>query len=168
MTLQTSGPISLDDIQTEFGGTNPISLNEYYAAAAGIPASGAISLQDFYGATAAYTLVCGVSGGTTYGFSSNLSIGSISPTTYSGATISQVAQSEIPVKGGTVYNFNITMSGNRATSFFASVTFPTYGALLTSASSSSYNSGSNTTTWTWTNTHVTEVVDGATLSIVFA
>ena len=167
MTLQTSGPISLDDIQTEFGGVNPISLNEYYAAAAGIPASGAISLQDFYGATAAYTLVCG-SNGTVFGFSTGLSIGSISPTTYSGATISQVAQTEIPTKGGTVYNFAISMSGNRATSFFASVTFPTYGALLTSASSSSYNSGSNTTTWTWSSTHVTEIVNGATLSIVFA
>ena len=50
MALQTSGAISLDDIQTEFGGTNPIAISEYYAAAAGIPASGAISIGDFYGA----------------------------------------------------------------------------------------------------------------------
>lgn len=52
MTLQTSGPISLGDIQTEFGGSNPISLSEYYDVAAGIPASGAISIGDFYGASA--------------------------------------------------------------------------------------------------------------------
>lgn len=53
MALQTSGAISLNDIQTEFGGSNPISLSEYYGAAAGIPASGTISIGDFYGASAA-------------------------------------------------------------------------------------------------------------------
>lgn len=49
MTLQTSGPISLANIQTEFGGSNPISLSEYYGAASGVPTSGAISLANFYG-----------------------------------------------------------------------------------------------------------------------
>ena len=52
MALQTSGPISLLDIQNEFGGSNPISLSEYYGAASGIPTSGAISIGNFYGATA--------------------------------------------------------------------------------------------------------------------
>lgn len=52
MPLQTSGAISLSQIQTEFGGTNPISLNEYYSAASGIPASGTISMNQFYGASA--------------------------------------------------------------------------------------------------------------------
>jgi hypothetical protein len=62
MALPTSGPLSLTDIQTEFGGSNPISLSEYYAGgsyvpsgASGtngpIPTSGAISLSDFYGAS---------------------------------------------------------------------------------------------------------------------
>lgn len=50
MVLPTTGPLSLNDIQTEFGGTNPIGLNEYYGAASGIPASGTISIGDFYGA----------------------------------------------------------------------------------------------------------------------
>jgi hypothetical protein len=49
MALQTSGAISLANIQTEFGGSNPISLSEYYGAASGIPASGAISVSSFYG-----------------------------------------------------------------------------------------------------------------------
>jgi len=49
MVLQSSGAISLNDIQTEFGGTNPIGINEYYGAASGIPASGVISLSNFYG-----------------------------------------------------------------------------------------------------------------------
>ena len=61
MTLQVSGPISLEDIQTEFGGSNPIAITEYYrggvnvpdtAANASIPTSGTISLEDFYGGDA--------------------------------------------------------------------------------------------------------------------
>lgn len=52
MVLQNSGPISLNDIQTEFGGTNPISIDEYYGVATGIPASGEISFDIFYGASA--------------------------------------------------------------------------------------------------------------------
>ena len=59
MTLPTSGPISLTDIQTEFGGSNPVSLSEYYKGGAyvdfndfapNVPTSGSISLSDFYGA----------------------------------------------------------------------------------------------------------------------
>lgn len=53
MALQTSGPISLNDIAAEFGGTVPHALYEYYSAAAGIPSSGTISIDDFYGASAA-------------------------------------------------------------------------------------------------------------------
>ena len=50
MALQTSGAISLQQIQNEFGGSHPISLSEYYSAASGIPASGQISISNFYGA----------------------------------------------------------------------------------------------------------------------
>ena len=49
MVLQSSGAISLNDIQTEFGGTNPIGINEYYGVASGIPGSGLISFNQFYG-----------------------------------------------------------------------------------------------------------------------
>lgn len=52
MPLQSSGAISLSQIQTEFGGSNPISLNEYYSAADGIPSSGTISMNQFYGKAA--------------------------------------------------------------------------------------------------------------------
>jgi hypothetical protein len=62
MALPTSGPLSLSDIQTEFGGTNPISLSEYYAGGGLVPAgtsgtngpvpsSGTISISNFYGTT---------------------------------------------------------------------------------------------------------------------
>lgn len=58
MALPESGPISLGDIQAEFGGTNPVTLEEYYKGGAyvldsdyapNVPTSGPISLSDFYG-----------------------------------------------------------------------------------------------------------------------
>lgn len=39
MALQNNGPISLADIQGEFGGTNPISLNEYYRGGDNVPST---------------------------------------------------------------------------------------------------------------------------------
>ena len=56
MAIQGSGAISFSDIQTEFGGSNPISMSEYYAGGANVPSgtgsvptSGAINLTIFYG-----------------------------------------------------------------------------------------------------------------------
>jgi len=60
MAIPSSGPISLTDVQTEFGGANPIGINEYYAGGAYVPAgtsgtngavptSGQIALSNFYG-----------------------------------------------------------------------------------------------------------------------
>jgi len=58
MVIQSSGAISFDEIQTEFGGIYPISLNEYYQDAnqaytsgvTGIPNIGsAFSISEFYG-----------------------------------------------------------------------------------------------------------------------
>jgi len=62
MAIPSSGPLSLDDIQTEFGGTNPIDLSEYYAGGGNvppgttgdsgpIPTSGEIAVGEFYGST---------------------------------------------------------------------------------------------------------------------
>jgi hypothetical protein len=63
MALPSSGPLSLADIQTEFGGSNPISLSEYYAGGGlvppgttgtygAVPSSGEISIRNFYGTAA--------------------------------------------------------------------------------------------------------------------
>ncbi len=60
MPLPASGPISMANIRDEFGDTNPISLNEFYAGGGKVPAgtlgaqgvvpsSGAISIGTFYG-----------------------------------------------------------------------------------------------------------------------
>ena len=52
MPLEPSGQITLNDIATEFGGSVPHNLSEYYGVADGIPSSGQISLSNFYGASA--------------------------------------------------------------------------------------------------------------------
>ena len=75
MPLQLSGTITLAQIQTEFGGSNPISLSEYdrggglvpnTAANANIPTSGIIRLSNFYGGsnTVSVTTVYQTSRGT--------------------------------------------------------------------------------------------------------
>ena len=63
MALQGSGAISLSDLATEFGDTTPNSMSEFYAGGslvgtnnASVPASGAITLANFYSATAALVL----------------------------------------------------------------------------------------------------------------
>lgn len=62
MTLPSeNNPISLGKIQTEFGGSDPISVTEYYRSGSyvsgkyneSIPTSGALSLSNFYGKTKA-------------------------------------------------------------------------------------------------------------------
>lgn len=63
MAIPSSGALSLSDIQTEFGGSNPIGMDEYYAGGSyvasgtsgtngAVPTSGAISLSSFFGTAA--------------------------------------------------------------------------------------------------------------------
>lgn len=70
MALQSSGPISLSDLQDEFGGSSPISLSEYYRGGAyttdnntNVPTSGAISIDDFYGASLSVDVIYELQGG---------------------------------------------------------------------------------------------------------
>ena len=67
MAIPSSGPLTLTDIQTEFGGATPTSLNEYYAGGSyvpsgtsgtygAVPSSGQISLQNFYGTSAGFAV----------------------------------------------------------------------------------------------------------------
>ena len=100
MTLPNSGALSFSQIQGEFGGSNPIGLNEYYRGGpivpnhgntSPIPTSGQISVSQFYGTsvTAPFptsrsaTISCVQSGldlGYATSYSSNPSMGgSISP-----------------------------------------------------------------------------------------
>jgi hypothetical protein len=83
MPLQTTGAISLNDVQTEFGGGNPISINEYYAGGASVPSgtsgtngavptSGQISLSSFYGTGITVSItdltISDMGSGTQYGY----------------------------------------------------------------------------------------------------
>lgn len=77
MTLPASGPISLSQIQAEFGGAQPISLSEYYrggpnvpavSTTTTIPASGTISFDQFHGeADTAPSLSVSISPTSAYG-----------------------------------------------------------------------------------------------------
>lgn len=71
MPLQTSGAISIANLQTEFGGASPAGLNAYYAGGANVPsgtsgtngavpASGIIGLWSFYGTAKAVNPTVGV------------------------------------------------------------------------------------------------------------
>jgi hypothetical protein len=58
MPLPASGAISFDNLQTEFGNTNPIPISDYYRGAlvpnisvnSSVPTSGTISMSNFYNA----------------------------------------------------------------------------------------------------------------------
>ena len=57
MAVPSSGALDLKDLQDEFGGSNPISISEYYRGGSlvptnntDVPTSGTIALSDFYGA----------------------------------------------------------------------------------------------------------------------
>ena len=70
MALPSSGTISLNDIQTEFGGTNPISISEYYRGGSfmsdnnsNVPTSGTIDLADFHGSVLANSITYEIIGG---------------------------------------------------------------------------------------------------------
>ena len=68
MPIPNNGPVSADDIQDEFGGSNPISLNEYYGAATGVPSSNQISFSNFRGKSAVVLNLSFVSRLDAYGF----------------------------------------------------------------------------------------------------
>jgi len=72
MTISTTGPIKFSDLQTEFGGSDPIGLGEYYAGGSqvadgtageegNIPTSGGLSIGKFHG-----TSVAGIAWGGRY------------------------------------------------------------------------------------------------------
>jgi hypothetical protein len=75
MAIVSSGAVSLSAIQTEFGGSNPIGLSEYYQGGsiigAGvypntIPTSGTIQLDDFYSSKAVHSYAGASSSTATY------------------------------------------------------------------------------------------------------
>lgn len=144
MALQTSGAISLDDIQTEFGGSNPISLSEYYGAASGIPASGTISISDFYGA-AAYIELTVTQANYNNAYYGMFISGSVSPTSLLGYNIRYIYRNTGSSK------FWIYLDGTVPDDLFTSVEVQTssgYAELLESAAITS-QVGTSYRYWAW-------------------
>lgn len=162
MTLPSSGALSLSAIQTEFGGSNPISINEYYAGGSyvpsgttgtngAVPSSGQISFSQFYG-TSDYLDTQVVNVGITtvgdpifdtfYGYDLSLGFGTITDGTsniYGGAQITSLNWS---LNGNQLV---LTISGSQTNSGWTTMTV---NGTNFSRASASYSSGSPTS-WIW-------------------
>lgn len=147
MALQTSGAISFQDLQDEFGGSHPITMYEYaqYRTSGSGGFGVAISLSNFYGAQAstAFSLTKGNSGTSFYGYRIN-QYGSISPTTFNSGSIRGI----YTYQSKSSYTLFIIFGGNKSQNHFSS--FQVNSAVFGSSSAGyAYNSQTNETTWTW-------------------
>ncbi|NQZ53207.1 MAG: hypothetical protein HRT93_03025 [Piscirickettsiaceae bacterium] len=179
MAIQSSGPISKGDLQTEFGGSNPISISEYYrggiyvpdnAGNIAVPLSGAIKMSDFYGAAASSAFVLTVTEGTDIngntqidGYTWSPLTGSRSPTSYLGYPILSANVTRLTIKSNGSTNFKLQFgedgSGYPTASLFTSIDVEGGGNLLASNASVTLGiftwliDGSVTTAWpTWDGT----------------
>ena len=169
MALPSSGVLTLDDIQTEFGGTNPIDLSDYYrggglvpdsAGNSSIPTSGAISVSDFYGSANSVSLDFTLRGavvsrgpGTYTGVSIGtananrmvvISANSIAGVIPSGITINGTAMTRINLTRGGYIAFKKVPTGTTATIVISGGdTFTTQIYTLNTVNSSTSNSQIN-------------------------
>ena len=183
--LQSSGAITLAQIQSEFGGSNPISMSEYYrggsfvpshSGTTGIPSSGQIGMNMFYGkqdespvpSTWSATITVGLNiifNSYAYGFSTYiLTYGSVSDNTPTVGT--QLDGSSNPNTGTVLTSvnwgydskaltstFGVNIHGKQLTqSAFSRITFGSFNLYTSNATfTSGYNSGDNNyyNTWRW-------------------
>ena len=146
MAMPSSGAISFAQMQTEFGGSNPIGFNEYYAGGShvpsgtgSIPSSGTINLSTFYGTQSTPTsfstsLTSGTSGfGTTsyYGyFTGNIIVsafGSISNSSVAIQGLTATIEGLYTTSGKAGNQFNLQLSGGHAKNVISSVTISSAG-----------------------------------------
>ena len=174
MTLPSSGPLTLANIQTEFGGSNPISLSEYYAGGAYVPAgtsgtygavpsSGTISIRNFYGTskildTQTVTRGTASTGSDPYynwaGYSGTGSptFGSISDGTsniYSGATINGLYFYEAGSSGTFGYYDRYiawVVNGTQSNSGWSTITI---GSTTYNRVDASFSTSGGVSTWIW-------------------
>ena len=143
MTLQSSGQIKLSEIATEFGGTAPHALSEYYSKG-NAPASGEIQIAaDFYGTSASIhttTFTAGQdtskSGRTITGYDTSTvtgsnSIGSITTATFTynseTITITKINEDELQ---GNYLRFSKTGDSNYNWTGWTSATITGVGTIL--------------------------------------
>jgi hypothetical protein len=127
MPLQSTGAISLSNIQTEFGGSNPISLNEYYRLGeyttsnnTGVPTSGLIGMSSFYGTSflpmsATYlTSLTSATNSSSYTFS-NANLGAAAATREIFVAVSSgynASTAGTPIVGATIAGITATVHNN--------------------------------------------------------
>jgi hypothetical protein len=121
MAIPTSKPLSLSAVQTEFGGSNPISMSEYRGEGRA-PATGAIDLwADFNGTS---SIISVVDGEARRNYASDSSTFSPENTTDSAAFASDVTKYNPPetVAGETIYvkNDTVAWAGNTISNLGAS------------------------------------------------
>ena len=156
MAVTSSAPIDIGDLVTEFGGSTPHSLTEYYRGGslvpntttnASVPASGAISLTDFFGASASGgtsdTLTLTVGTVLTFrGFS--VLAGSISPNTVEfdswNVTITGLYNN---ISDGKLY---LTINQNSGNSGWTSLTL---GSTTFNRTDATYSVPSTVSQWAW-------------------
>jgi len=168
MTLPASGAISLGQLQTEFGGANPVSLSEYYSGktyvpntVVGIPAAGGISMSSFRGKAKPalgnnFTIYSQANSGmggsgywdTFYSAYQYPAQGSISGSPYiNGAYVDSLSDLDY---GG--FNLMLTLRGYCPQTFFNSLIIN--GRTFSSSAASTFqtNNPAPATQWTWTTT----------------
>lgn len=163
MALPVYGnPLSLSQIQGEFGGSNPISLSEYYAGgsyvpagtvgypsgggAVAIPTGGTISINNFFGSQRALeviTMVVGNYQDSVYGYDVYLSLGSITPT-----TLVFLNNQTLTVLFWGYNQLTLTTDGPATSGAFT--TLVVNGTSFSSASSNFSTDGSTFSEWYWT------------------
>lgn len=175
MALPTSGAISFANLQTEFGGSNPITMGEY--AAYRVSGSGnTISMNQFYGASSSETQTVTVGTfydgaayipSTSWGYGQSQGYGSISD-----GTLGVVGNANILVlaHNNLVPNIILTVSGTVANSGFTTMTVA--GTAYSRSGAGFYQNtvaGTPfTTSWNWTTTtNPFGTTVGATKAVVF-
>ena len=171
MAMPSSGAISFAQMQTEFGGSNPIGFNEYYAGGShvpsgtgSIPSSGTINLSTFYGTQSTPTsfstsITAGTSGfGLTsyYGYYTGNALvsgfGSISNSSVAIQGLTATIEGAYSTNDKAGNNFHLQLSGGHAKNVISSVTVTeTSGSTQTFVLNNAlihYNGGTMTT-WQW-------------------
>ena len=132
MALQTSGTISLSQVQGEFGGSNPISMSEYYRNGSYVPSTiTTTSTTGWYGQLSplwSWVVASGTSTYQAYWNGTAVGSGSGSSITVSGYTYDVGSLwNTISGKSGTTYYYQIRRTGSTSTTVNSSI--PTSGTI---------------------------------------
>lgn len=161
MTLPSSGPLSMNDIAGEFGGSTPHALNEYYAGGGlvpagtsgtygAVPSSGTISIQNFYGTSA--VILPGVPSSLVYTTTSPTTLAAVIGNPATGSPFTQYRITTTPTTSTTTSSTPTVCISNLSSSTAYTITGSVsnsggYGPGLTSSSFTTAGHSWTTTGW---------------------